>query len=240
VPDADPHVLVPFDARRPKSRLADTLDERERHAFATAMLEDVLAALAALDLERTVLSTAPLDGALDNAPARDVPVVVDDRPLTTAVNARLAGDLVGAAEPPVPSRERPVAVVMADLPLATPGALRRLLSGARDAADRPAVTMAPGLGGGTNALCVRDPAFRVDYHGASCRDHREGARDRGLSVATVDSFRLATDVDERADLVEVLLHGEGTARAWLRDAGFELVTGEEGRVRVARRSGDRA
>ncbi|WP_276258743.1 2-phospho-L-lactate guanylyltransferase [Haloglomus litoreum] len=235
MPDADPHVLVPFDAHRPKSRLADTLDESERRAFATTMLEDVLAALDRAGLERTVLSTAPLD----DAPDRDVPVIVDDRPLTTAVNARLAGDLVGAAEPPVPAHERPVAVVMADLPLVTPGALGRLVAADGDG-PRPDVTMAPGLGGGTNALCVRDPAFRVDYHGASCHDHREGARDRGLSVATVDSFRLAVDVDERADLVEILLHGEGTGtRAWLRAAGFELAAGE-GRVRVARRSDERA
>lgn len=223
--DADPHVLVPFDASTPNTRLAPILDERERRAFATAMLADVLAVLERVGLDRTVLSTAPLD----ERSAPDAPVTVDDRPLTAAVNARLAGDLVGTAEPPVPSRERPVAVVMADLPLVTADAVRRLV--ADDGAD---VTMAPGLGGGTNALCVREATFRVDYYGASCRDHREAARERGLSVATVDSFRLATDIDERADLVEVLLHGEGTAaRGWLRDAGFTLVTGD-GRVRVAR------
>jgi 2-phospho-L-lactate guanylyltransferase len=224
VTDVDPHVLVPFDASTPNTRLAPILDERERRAFAAAMLEDVLTVLERVRLEHTVLSTAPLD----ERQISEAPVTVDDRPLTTAVNARLAGDLVGAAEPPVPSHERPVAVVMADLPLATPDALRQLVA---DSAD---VTMAPRLGGGTNALCVRDSTFRVDYHGASCRDHREAARERGLSVATVDSFRLATDIDERADLVEVLLHGEGTeARTWLRDAGFAITTGD-GRVRVAR------
>ncbi|MFC6729662.1 2-phospho-L-lactate guanylyltransferase, partial [Natronoarchaeum mannanilyticum] len=36
-------VLVPFDAERPKTRLADLLDERERSALARAMLDDVLA-----------------------------------------------------------------------------------------------------------------------------------------------------------------------------------------------------
>jgi len=239
---ASPHVLVPFDAGAPKTRLASVFDERERRAFARVLLEDVLGALATLGVDRTILATAPLDG----TPEVAAPVVVDDRPLTTAVNARLAGDLVGEMEPPVPSHERPVGIVMADLPLATPRALRRVLYGdpspGTDAEsdpdadrERPAdVTMAPGLGGGTNALCVRDPAFRVDYHGASCRDHWATARRRGLDLATVDSFRLATDIDERADLVEVLIHGQGTAaRSWLRDAGFFLVTGD-GRVGVAR------
>jgi 2-phospho-L-lactate guanylyltransferase len=46
-------------------------------------------------------------------------------------------------------------------------------------------------------------------------------------------MRLSTDVDEPTDLVEVLLHGEGEAAAWLRAAGFELDAGE-GRVGVDR------
>jgi len=220
VTDADPHVIVPFDAVDPKTRLSGLLDRAEREALARTMLTDVLAALRALGVDHTVLATAPVE-----TPA---PVVVDDRPLTRAVNARLAGDTVGDAEPPVPAPAQPVAVVMADLPLATPAALRRLLSGAAD------VTMAPGRAGGTNALRVRDPAFRVDYHGASCRDHREAARRAGLDLATVDSFRLATDVDEPADLVEVLLHAEGTeSAAWLREAGIAVDTGD-GRVTAVR------
>ena len=36
-------------------------------------------------------------------------------------------------------------------------------------------------------------------------------------LAVVDSMRLSTDVDEPADLVEVLLHGEGQAVTWLRE-----------------------
>lgn len=218
--DADPHVIVPFDAVDPKTRLSPLLDRAEREALARTMLTDVLAALRELGVDHTVLATAPVD-----TPA---PVAVDDRSLTTAVNARLAGDTVGEVEPPVPSPAGPVGVVMADLPLATPGALRRLLSGAAD------VTMAPGRAGGTNALCVCDPTFRVDYHGTSCRDHREAARRGGLELATVDSFRLATDVDEPADLVEVLLHARGTESAvWLREAGITVDTGD-GRVTAVR------
>lgn len=226
----DPYVLVPYDADDPKSRLSPLLDRPERAAFAHAMLADVLANLRAVGVDHTVLSTAPLDA--------DAPVVVDERPLTAAVNARLAGDMVGPDEPPLPAPKTPVAVVMADLPLVTPDAVGRLLfgtgTGGADGEERPDVAMAPGLGGGTNALCVRDPSFRVDYHGASCRDHREIAHERGLDVTTVDSFRLATDVDERADLVEVLLHaGASRAASWLRETGFAVGAGD-GRVRVRR------
>jgi 2-phospho-L-lactate guanylyltransferase len=223
----DPHVLVPFDADDPKSRLSPLLDRTEREAFARAMLTDVLTSIRAVGVDHAVLSTAPVDA--------DAPVVVDERPLTAAVNARLAGDMVGPDEPPLPAPGTPVAVVMADLPLATPAVLQPLLFGTGTGDEGlPDVTMAPGLGGGTNALCVRDPSFRVDYHGASCRDHREIARERGLDVGTVDSFRLATDIDERADLVEVLLHADDSrAASWLREAGFAVDAGE-GRVRVRR------
>jgi len=211
-------VVVPFAPERPKTRLAPVLDEAERATFARRMLDDVLDALSALDRERRVsvdplvLSTAPVDC--------DVPVVVDERPLTEAVDARL----------PSGPDDDPVAVVMADLALATPAALERLFEPDAE------VVLAPGRGGGTNALVARHPDFHVDYHGASFRDHREIAREAGVDLAVVDSFRLATDVDEPADLVAVLLHGERSARDWLDAAGFELVT-DDGRVDIERNPG---
>jgi len=203
-------VVVPFAARTPKTRLRDVLDPDERVAFARTMLGDVLDALASTDAPAaTVLATAPVGTGFE----ADHDVVVDDRPLTAAVDDAL---------------DPPTAVVMADLALATPDALERLFATDAD------VVLAPGRGGGTNALVTRHPEFAVDYHGASFRDHRAIARDIDADLATVDSFRLATDVDERADLAEVLLHGEGRTAEWLRDAGFELdVT--DGRVGVERR-----
>jgi 2-phospho-L-lactate guanylyltransferase len=212
-------VVVPFDARDPNTRLEPALDADERRALARAMLADVLAALRGTDrdLEVRVLATGPVDV--------DAAVTVDDRPLTPAVNATLA------------ATEEPVAVVMADLPLATPEAVGRLLEpepgGTDDPNEAAGVVLAPGLGGGTNALLARHPDFRVDYHGVSYRDHREAAAAVGAAVRTVDSFRLALDVDDPADLAEVLLHSEGEAAAWLREAGF-AVSAADGRMRVER------
>ncbi|ELZ15261.1 2-phospho-L-lactate guanylyltransferase CofC [Haloterrigena salina JCM 13891] len=215
-------VVVPFAATEPKTRLADVLTPAERTVFARAMLADVLTAVVEAGHEPTVLATAPLDPAtLDlEADVRDaVSVAVDERPLTEAVNARL----------PERGDDDPVAVVMADLALTTAGALEALFSAAAD------VAVVPGRGAGTNALVVDHPEFRVDYHGASYLDHREIARDVGATLETVDSFRLGTDVDEPADLVEVLVHGTETDRApaRLREFGFELER-TDGRVTVAR------
>jgi 2-phospho-L-lactate guanylyltransferase len=50
----------------------------------------------------------------------------------------------------------------------------------------------------------------------------------------IDSFRLHTDIDEKEDLVELLIHGDGSSRKYLEDLGFELSL-ERGRVGVRRR-----
>ncbi|WP_267640784.1 2-phospho-L-lactate guanylyltransferase [Haloarchaeobius amylolyticus] len=200
-------LLVPFAPDQPKTRLSPVLSDAERRAFARVMCEDVLATLRETGREPELLATEPVDAA--------VPVTVDDRPLTEAVNAALA------------ETEESVAVVMADLALATPDSLDRLFAADGD------VVLAPGRGGGTNAFVARHPDFRVDYHGASYLDHREAASEVGAEVAVVDSHRLATDVDEPGDLVEVLVHGDGRTRRWLREHGFRIERGN-GRVNVSR------
>lgn len=210
-------VVVPYSSHDPKSRLASHLDEAERRAFSRAILRDVLDAVERAGHDPTVLAT-------ESVSVADAAVVVDDRPLTSAVNGALDDFRADA-----PDEEAEIAVLMADLALATPDAVRRLAETEGD------VVVAPGRGGGTNAVVVRHPAFRVDYHGASYRDHRRIASDAGASVGVVDSMRLATDVDEPPDLAEVLLHGRGESRRWLVDAGFELDV-SEGRVGVTRRS----
>ncbi|KAB1187578.1 MULTISPECIES: 2-phospho-L-lactate guanylyltransferase [Haloferax] len=201
-------VAVPFGGRSPKSRLAPLFDADERREFALVMLRDVLDAIDRAGGDPVVLADTAVDVDVD------VPVIVDDRPLTEVVNDELGGD-------------EPVAIVMADLALATPEALTRLFETAGD------VVAAPGLGGGTNALVVRTPSFTVDYHGASIADHRAIAADAGASFVEVDSMRLAVDVDEPTDLVEVLLHSQGRTRDWIEEHGVRLERGR-GRVSVTR------
>lgn len=203
------HVVVPFDTTDPKTRLSPLLDAEERTALATAMCRDVLEAVRATGHEPTVLATAPV--------AFDAPVTIDDRPLSEAVNAVFT------------EREEAVAVVMADLALATPAALRRVFDAEGD------VVFVPGRGGGTNVILARHPGFRVDYHGASIRDHRDRAAEIDAETTEVDSFRLATDIDEPEDLVEVLLHAEGEATDWLHDHGFDI-RAAGGRVTVSRKN----
>lgn len=198
-------LVVPVSGSDPKTRLSPVLSADERREFTEAMLADVVDALGAAGHAPEVISTAPVNCV--------APVTVDHRGLDTLVNDLLA--------------EGELAVVMADLPLLTPEAVERLFDPDAD------VVLAPGLGGGTNAFVCRHPDFRVDYHDASIRDHRRIAREASASLVEVDSRLLATDIDEPADLAEVLVHGGGAAADWLRDVGFEVVT-DGGRVTVAR------
>lgn len=204
-------IVVPVSGSDPKTRLASVLSPDERHKFTEAMLADVVDAVTAAGHEPEVVSTAPLDCA--------APVTVDERGLDPLINDLLTSTVTddGGA----------LAVVMADLPLATAESIERFLAPDAD------VVLAPGLGGGTNAFVCRRPEFRVDYHGASIRDHRRIARKVEADVAEVDSRRLATDIDEPGDLAEVLLHSDGAAADWLVDAGFGLRV-EDGRVSVER------
>ena len=200
-------LVVPVSGSDPKTRLSSVLTPDERREFTEAMLADVCGALEAAGHSPAVVATAPI--------TCDAPVTVDERGLDSLVNGLLA------------ETDGRLAVVMADLPLLAPGTVERLFEPDAD------VVLAPGTGGGTNAFVSRHPDFRVDYHGASIRDHRQIAREAGASVAEVDSHRLAADIDEPEDLAEVLLHSDGTAADWLREAGFELVT-DDGRVTVER------
>jgi 2-phospho-L-lactate guanylyltransferase len=203
-------LVVPVSGSDPKTRLAPVLSPDERRQFTEAMLADVVSAITAAGHDPEVVSTAPIDCS--------VPVTVDERGLDPLVNDLLEETVDG---------DGALAVVMADLPLVTRAIVDRLLTADSD------VVLAPGLGGGTNAFVCRHPEFRVDYHGASIRDHRRIAREVGADTVEVDARRLATDVDEPADLPEVVLHSDGAAAEWLESAGFELRT-DDGRVSIQR------
>ncbi len=203
-------VLVPYDARNPKTRLDPLFSDTERRSFARTMLESVCRTLEATDRTPEILANRAIEC--------DWPVTVDEQPLSDAVNTIIA------------ESTESVAVVMADLALATPTALERLFD------TDGQVVFAPGLGGGTNAMVVRDTSFRVDYHGTSISDHLAAARAIGLRPTVLDSFRLAIDIDGPQDCREALIHDADPAATWLRNAGFSLSV-EAGEPTIVR--GDR-
>ncbi len=204
--------VVPFKPVNPKSRLSSVLSKAERELFSEAMLTDVVLSLKEAGCNPFILSTVSLHCA-------HAEVKVSAEELNPALNG-----LIG-------SSSGPLLIIMADLPLITPGVVRRIISTPCD------MVLGPGRGGGTNAIFMKDRTrFHVAYYGASFLKHQEIASQAGLTCEIVDSFRLHTDIDEREDLVELMIHGHGKAVDFLKCCGFSLLI-EKGRVGVSRSTG---
>jgi 2-phospho-L-lactate guanylyltransferase len=205
-----PHALIPFKLVNPKTRLSCMLSQEEREAFARAMLEDVIYAIKDANCSPVIVGTELFD-------SEYVQVTISDADLNQTLNSIL------------PQSTGEILIIMADLPLANADAIRRVITTKNDMA------VVPGRGGGTNAIFIKEPQrFHVDYYGMSFLKHVKIAQEAGLSFEVIDSFRLHTDIDEKEDLVELLIHGTGKSRAFLEELGFYL-SAEKGRVSVERK-----
>jgi 2-phospho-L-lactate guanylyltransferase len=201
--------IIPFKPKNPKTRLSPVMSLAEREAFAEMMLGDVVDAVVEAECTPFILSTAPyrLTG---------IETVVHEGGLNEALNEIL------------PKAEGPTLIVMSDLPLITPANITEMVT------TKARMAMAPGRGGGTNAIFLHNPSgFRTDFYGGSFLKHLAIAGELGLSCEIIDSFRLHDDIDEVEDLVEVLTLGSGGTRRYLERLGFTLST-ENGRVGVKR------
>lgn len=208
--------VIPFKKNNAKSRLSALLSEKEREELAMAMLIDVTEALLGSGCFEVidVLSTSIID-------IRGVNIVLTDKGLNEALNEYLQ-------KMTSHSINEPVLIIMADIPLVSTENIRDITSSPAD------IVIAPGRMGGTNALFIRDPSsFRVDYYGASFLKHNNIASRNGLDIEIFDSFNLSTDIDEVADLAEVLLHGKGHASRYLENLGLGFAR-NSGRVGIKR------
>ncbi|MHB8164437.1 MAG: 2-phospho-L-lactate guanylyltransferase [Methanoregula sp.] len=205
-----PHALIPYKPINPKTRLSCILDQEEREAFARAMLQDVIATTIDALCTPVIVSTELYD-------SEDVQITIKDADLSSSLNQIL------------PDCEGPILILMADLPLADRASILRVTGTTSDMA------IVPGRGGGTNVIFIKDTKrFHFDYYGMSFLKHMKIAEEAGLSVEVIDSFRLHTDIDEKEDLVELLIHGTGKSRAYLEGLGITLVV-DKGRVGVERK-----
>ena len=205
------HALIPFKPVNPKTRLSCILDQEEREAFARLMLEDVIASVLKSGCSATLLCTHPFKH--ENAL-----IAIRKESLNEAINWALA------------QFHCPALIIMADLALVTAGDIQRLIRSERDMA------IVPGRGGGTNAIFLKKPrCFHADFYGASFLDHLRIASECNFSVDVIDSFRMSTDIDEKEDLVEILIHGKRRrSKEYLESLGFSLAIDEKGRVGVQR------
>ena len=215
--------IIPFKKEGAKSRLGNFLTEREREELAIRMLKDVLGVVSGSKIEEVeIISTCSKDE------------IMEELKLNTGLKSRLKltvrEDRRGLNEvlnDLITREKEPVLIIMADIPLVTPQSINEIIEHEEE------VVIAPGRGGGTNALLLRKPsAFFVSYYGISCSKHIETAERRNLSYAVYDSFFISTDIDEVEDLIELLIHGKGFSRDYLRSIGVVLQVDKNSRIRA--------
>lgn len=202
--------VIPFKRENAKSRLSEVLSEIQRQEFSLCMLFDVISALEnsgkfdAIDILNSSFSSI-----MNTEFPLNVNVLLNEKNLNDALNEYL----LKSAE----HWDCTVLIIMADMPLITEKQIIELTDKTAD------VVIAPGSGGGTNALLIRKPdKFHVDYYGTSFLDHLRIIKEAGLSMDVYDSFLVSTDMDEPDDLIELLIHGKGRAADYLRSTGISL------------------
>jgi 2-phospho-L-lactate guanylyltransferase len=187
--------VKPFAAA--KARLAPTLDDRRRgelgrnvarHTAVAAT--DAGALVAIVTADAGVAAWAHSHGYLVVAEA-DGPGPGLDRAATAAVAAAAAMRLRWA-------------IVHADLPLATPAALRKVFDAARGN-----TVLVPSYNGGTNLIAGSEDGFRFAYGPGSFHRHLLACP----GAVVVSDAHLALDLDTAADLARAARHPNGT---WLR------------------------
>jgi 2-phospho-L-lactate guanylyltransferase len=171
-----------------KQRLSPRLDAATRSRVGKAIAERTAAA--AIDAGALVAIVTADSGVRRWARTRGY--------LTIAEPESPRSGLDGAAEAVVldaTRRQRPWAVIHADLPLVTPAALRAVFA----AAERGTV-LVPSYDGGTNVVAGRGSSFRFAYGEASF--HRHLAMNPDAKVLT--NPQLALDLDTTDDLDRAL------------------------------------
>ena len=176
-----------------KRRLAPGIDDERRAELAAAMLEDVLAAIAAArSIERTIVVSGD-PTAQEIAAVASAEVVPDP-----ADEGHSEAALAGIARAEVEGAEC-VVLLPGDCPLLDPRELDRLLT----AVPERYVAIVPDRHGeGTNALALAPPsAIRPAFGEGSCARHVAAAREAGVPFAVEELDSLALDLDTPADLV---------------------------------------
>ncbi|MCK5660194.1 MAG: 2-phospho-L-lactate guanylyltransferase [Methanosarcinales archaeon] len=211
-------VVIPFKKKGAKSRLSPVLSKFERGVLAVCMLHDVIDAL-----KGSCVSDIDILTTSENIHIDGVNVIHDDSGgLNESLNNYIAQNMQ------TPDAE-PILIIMADLPLIRAQHINDIVKHSQNAG----IVIAPGTGGGTNILAISDPAYRVNYYGASFLDHINIAQSLGIKAMTYDSLACATDIDEPSDLVELLLRGNGNTAECIQSFGFALEIAS-GRVRIKR------
>ncbi len=186
------HIIIPIKTLAlAKRRLSAVLSSPQRAELVLAMLEDLLGALPPSDDVR-VWVVAGDDAVFHLASAYGA------RPVHEQM-ARGTNSAVGLALSQIPEDE-PVAVIMGDLPMATPDDIGAVIAPVES--DVPTIRLAPSRGrDGTNAVCASARGLLHPSFGpGSLARYVCAARVAGIAPVVIEAPSLALDIDIAGDL----------------------------------------
>jgi len=200
--------IVPVKALgRAKRRLSPVLPDAARQRLVLTMLEDVLAALAAVESIGCVLVVTPDARVAALAQSRGATIIPE--PGAEELNAAVGTGIDYACSHGIAQ----ALVLPADVPLATSAELSSLV---QSRGGRPGVTLAPSHdSGGTNGLLLAPPGVITPGYGpGSYLQHLSQTMARRVDVNVVHLAGLARDIDEPADLRALIVAKAGTANRY--------------------------
>jgi len=196
-------LLIPVkDQRNAKQRLAAVLSPEERFALAQAMLEDVLAAVAAVAPRPPVALVTSDASALELARGYGFGVIED------CENAGETAAIAMATRVAIERGAEWSLVVPGDAPLVTAAEIDTILNAAPGAGS---VLVPDHKGRGSNAV-LRRPAdlFPLRFGDDSFAPHRAAAEASGRPCVVLQLPGIALDVDRPADLALLALSDSTT------------------------------
>lgn len=189
-----------------KQRLASLLSPVERSVFARAMLEDVLRALASCSGASPVAIITGDAGAQQVALRFGFDLIHDsDAAGETEAVAMATRVCIGRG---VAS----VLVLPGDIPLVESREVKAVTSALSGPPDAPGVVLVPAHDGrGTNAALLRPPGlFELRFGNDSFEPHLMAARKSGQACEVLHLPGIGLDVDNAADVVQLLRAGTRT------------------------------
>lgn len=182
---------------RAKQRLGASVADQLRLQLASAMVADVLLALAQTDaIELTIVVTR--EDTVASAARSQGAIVIDD----TAESGQSAAAALGVQRALAEGIER-VLCIPGDCPALDPAELEALLSAeaAKRHGERTVVIVPDRHGTGTNGLLLTPPdAIAPSFGPDSCERHRALALAAGIGPAIEQPASLLLDIDTGADL----------------------------------------
>jgi 2-phospho-L-lactate guanylyltransferase len=208
-------LLLPIkDLKNAKQRLAGFLTPEERYGLARAMLADTLRAVRGARLAEKVFVVTSYEPAIRTAEENGWETLREDRQISESASVDWASRI--CAKRNVTGLLR----LPLDLPLVRASDIDELLAVECAA---PAVVIVPSRDGtGTNAIFRMPPAFFPSHFGeGSFAKHVAEAERAGAQIIVRKNMRLEMDVDDEADLRELLQHDLSCTATgqWLQSSG---------------------